>query len=740
MPTPIARAPRGYVSYVLVLTMGGLLLALLLGTYKTSIRSQEAQTKAGLRIDYAAKEEEVLKSIVNLVPNRAIAAMKTNSNVSSSARDALRWKKLFSQALDQANARDSLDAAVSREFELDDTFEATSGDATYSNILSIFDPIEPDPHSWDVSPGTGRIIGTGYPPSLDSNITSVIDADRKYPIISRSKVYADRAQSGLGALVTDYPEFNLLPYPDIRFGYAEPGQPFVAKRNWWAFSLDLAEDHDHISGLDNYERDFVVSVYEIPSQLAISAEAFTVLGKHADGTDWGSNTSISGGIFATRAKVEAGMNIARISGRRGLDISMDASVGANPIMNAPVAGSVSGSLESFTKAEDPFAPGVREQYELQNDSFMPVSMASESGRAAFVPINRGIDFFDRYAHAAESNTISDTSWNEYSVGAVQCAMHVDITDVMDPDDSSPGELTFRYFKNGWEQSMVIDLKTGPDTDLPSGYIWCASENSTITFDHPVDVAYGKNGEYFFQNDVSGPVTFDNSRFGDPAVGTFKSGFYRPSYPFEVELLHDTKPCVTLYPERFPAFLDLIDADDTSVNHSVSINVDHPGNLFLEKPSIPCTDIDYGVILRECADLSGFPKGFSMVTNLRLYIADDFNNVAVAAPAGSGIPDPFYPPCSLFAPEKRYGAENNPFRLKISGQVGSLAGDGGTAGQSVHLLDMKNASENDVAHDKVEVNLSPITHPAALPPITMMNWLVVLEERRREFYSVSGNQP
>ncbi|MFM2243164.1 MAG: hypothetical protein RLZ97_2019, partial [Verrucomicrobiota bacterium] len=40
---------------------------------------------------------------------------------------------------------------------------------------------------------------------------------------------------------------------------------------------------------------------------------------------------------------------------------------------------------------------------------------------------------------------------------------------------------------------------------------------------------------------------------------------------------------------------------------------------------------------------------------------------------------------------------------------------------------------DVDHDQIEVNLAPIKHPAALPPITMMNWLVVLEERRREYY-------
>jgi hypothetical protein len=36
-----------------------------------------------------------------------------------------------------------------------------------------------------------------------------------------------------------------------------------------------------------------------------------------------------------------------------------------------------------------------------------------------------------------------------------------------------------------------------------------------------------------------------------------------------------------------------------------------------------------------------------------------------------------------------------------------------------------------------VNLRPITHPAELPPVTMMNWLVMVEERRKQFYTANG---
>jgi hypothetical protein len=35
-------------------------------------------------------------------------------------------------------------------------------------------------------------------------------------------------------------------------------------------------------------------------------------------------------------------------------------------------------------------------------------------------------------------------------------------------------------------------------------------------------------------------------------------------------------------------------------------------------------------------------------------------------------------------------------------------------------------------DKITVNLEPIKEVDKLPPITMMNWLVLIEERRSEF--------
>ncbi len=140
-----------------------------------------------------------------------------------------------------------------------------------------------DQYSGDVSPGLNRLLGNGFPLPLQTASSSVLDRDKDYPIVSDSKIYGDLASSGVELSVSDYPKWNIIPYPEIRFGYCAPGQPFVAKRNWWAFSMSLGE-HDGL--LKSYargdgsigERDFIVSLYEIPSQLAISAESFMSLG------------------------------------------------------------------------------------------------------------------------------------------------------------------------------------------------------------------------------------------------------------------------------------------------------------------------------------------------------------------------------------------------------------------------------------------------------------------------------
>lgn len=712
----------GYVSFVIVLSAGLMLTLMTVSAYRNASTSAVIQSETQIRVDYADKEDAVLRAVVNLVPNRAIRAMQHNSNASGIERDKLRWQNIFSDALDQANARTSISATIKGQVGGPNAIVGNVGDSALGSLNVVFDAIEPE--TGYISTGLNRSLGAGYPVPLETINSTMATRDKTYPIITSAKVYGNLAASGVDLPVAQYSQVNVIPYPDIRFGYSAPGQPFVAKRNWWAFSMEIG-DHDDLVGSSTRgsegERDFIVSLYEIPSQLAISAEAFTKLGTHADGTPW-QHTSIEGGVFATRAQVESGMHIDRLSARRGLTLGGDVTVGENQL------------------GGNPFTPGVREQFEVTNGTFMPVTMASESGRATFVPINRGHDYFNRFAHAAESNVLSATTWNNYSVGALQCAMRLDVTAVRSSTDPTPSALRFQYFKGGARQILDIPLNPAVVTGLPPGYTEVAIENGSYTFGHLVDVAYGAPGGWAFRTGVIGPITFNNATFGDPLVGTQKRGYYRATFPFEIKLLHGTKPSIAVYPERFPAFLAALGADSPAVNHSLVVNVDYTTSGINDpnfKPKIPCTDADYGLLLTECDDLTAFTKGFSLVTNLRLYIGDDFNVVATTPPLGSGLPSPYYPPTSLFAPEKRYGTDFDPFKVQIAGQIGHLKGDDGTTNNPVHLLDLKMGSENTAAAGNIDVNLRPITHPAELPPVTMMNWLVMVEERRKIFYSGTG---
>jgi hypothetical protein len=193
-------------------------------------------------------------------------------------------------------------------------------------------------------------------------------------------------------------------------------------------------------------------------------------------------------------------------------------------------------------------------------------------------------------------------------------------------------------------------------------------------------------------------------------------------------------CVKVLPKRIAGFLSTIGAADTSINNSLVVNVDYTtatGSINLTKPAIPCkpeniSDIvdpkQYALILEECADLTSFPKGFSLVSNLRTYIGDDFNMTEyVTAP-----PTGYTPPADGYFP--RYGVNDDPRAVSVSGQLGSAASE--DAANPTRPLDSKTMSGGAFAADRITVNLRPITHPAELPPISMMNWLVVLEEKRK----------
>ena len=65
---------------------------------------------------------------------------------------------------------------------------------------------------------------------------------------------------------------------------------------------------------------------------------------------------------------------------------------------------------------------------------------------------------------------------------------------------------------------------------PAGYTWCSADGGTYTLSGICDVAYGANGFFHYLHSKTGPVTFNSATFGDPIVGTEKTGYFKNADP------------------------------------------------------------------------------------------------------------------------------------------------------------------------------------------------------------------
>lgn len=649
---------KGLVSIAAVVGLSLLLVALLMAGFRRALVSQEIERTVQLQIDYAHKEDAFVRSVVGFLPAAAAGCMQDNSANDSS----LRWRSVFNRAGEFANVESSTQEALPSAAGVTDFINANVGDQNVTNWRTMVTALARD--NRDVSGAAAQggtlaginAMGDRLPPILSTNGSFPSNVANNYPVLSPLLEYGSEWSSRALYSVSNYPQFNAIPYPNISFGYTTPGQPFIAKHNWWAFEAKFASPQQNLTGINSTTRRYCLSLYEVPSQLAISAAGFAQLGRNADGTDW-SNINITGSVYADQIDVQSG-DYERIAARRQIGITGGGVSGANSYHNMP---------------------GGREQFAVDNNqsydstaAFLPIASAGDSGRVAFVPINVGSQFYDFIEFSdplnAESNVRGDYRWSEYSRGAMQCDIWVRVIEVDGSDDGNGGldqtptaiEVSYKE-SNGSRNSQVFNSDAWPDPNFPFN------------------------------------------------VGSISSG---------------ETSCLFLYVERLPAFITGTLGANLADNRSIAINPDYNASLSIATPTSPPTDGHFTVVLREAEDLSGFSSGFSLVTSQRLYIDTNFNQVSTAAP--SGYPTaflPFYPPASIYAPEVRYGADQGSSSVRIDGQIGSLGLNNGSGPSNPVELRQADGSETS---QLLEANLAPLRHPADLPPVSMMNWLIVAE--------------
>lgn len=673
MKTPPRQTRTGthaYATISMVASISLLIISMLAYTLIGSIRSFDSQARAQVKQDYSQKEDAILGALIHLVPNKAMGAMRQGS---ASNPTAYTWDTIFSEALSLANAQQAVNPQLLNSLNLGTAVSANTGDTQFSSVSQFVNApaatYSGGSHRvnggnwWEyIMLGNAR-VGPKIPAALQLPYNTYM-LDKQYPIISFDKTYVNWYTKGLGLSADAYPLYNLIQYPDVKFGYKRPGEYFVAKRNWWVFSLTFGSHNQQRTGIPPVTKDYVLSIYEVPSQIPLSAAALMKVGKFADGTDW-ENVSLDGSIYADNLQTEGSVALTAgaISARKQVAVSGQTTVSGR---------TVTAGFDNLGAAEERAAAKTTGTTSNSSQSdFYDASVGGNVGKVAFIPINPGTDTFLNPGDGASSERISPTGWNAYSRAAPKAQMTLEVRAVSSVADQIPTEIRFRY-RN--------------------------SSNSIVT------VTYTRGTNWPTEQESGGSA-----------------------FPFQTDKLDNTRNALIIYMNRLPAFIaGLSSTGGITRNNSLYI---HPvaGSSTVTIPSIPSLDTDMAVTLRGGNDLTAYTAGFSIISRYRVYIAESLNNVPTTIPANSGIPSGslYYPPLSIFAPEKRFGESltvNNSIELR--GQLSSLKS--GTA-EAFNPLELLNGADERVSADSLNANLTSLRSPAELPPIHMMNWLVTIEE-------------
>lgn len=407
----------GYVSLPIVTGLAIMFSLSLTMLFKSTLMNRDQASKTQLRVDYRQREEALLRALIATFPSKAIACMKANHEDGA----AHAWSTIFADAVSLSSSSRRLSPAILQSLNLRSKLSGDVGDHSSTEVRSWITSLTGEPGR--VTPGTAAYADVfalpafaGKVPPLLSSGAELQSADAQRPIVSPLKRYATQAP-GLLADVTAHPVYNLIPYPNIRFGYAAPGELFVAKRNWWAFTINYGSSRSTVA------RHYVLSLYEIPSQMPIEAAAFAEIGTHEDGTAWNADTvSIDGSVYAATMSVTGTYGAARLAGRSRIEMTADVNLGG------------------LSVGSDFDAMGERERLQAERGTdALPVALSANSGRLAFLPLPTGAGYLRRSPPGAALN-----AFDEYTAGGQRCRITVEATNMVSFEDQTPTALRVRF--------------------------------------------------------------------------------------------------------------------------------------------------------------------------------------------------------------------------------------------------------------------------------------------------------
>lgn len=673
---------RGFSNIATLTAIGFLFIVTTVSFYRAALLNQETARVVSAQLDVSQREDLVVRSVL-----RSMA----DGMVPPSGGEPSTWTAIMAGA-DQ-NVKATTEVSMADRNVLFGTEGPTirSGNLA-ADATSFTSIIQGDAGSTTPFAGSAAVSSfpssPNYPPLLDwgSAAVSTSEAESSPTSFLYGAVYGSALDS---ASKSASGRWGLLTYPQIRFGFKNPGDKFIARRLWWRLPVRYASassSADTILGVrfPPRTRDYLISLYEIPTQLPISGAAALSIGE-TSGESWrGGNIDITGNIYAEQLKLLGGTDYSgNLAAKTKIDVASGGTVAGQTVNN------------NFD------ALGERERRDAQNGpNSHPVSLSSNSGRLLFTSIDNGTQFFT--ASGSAPTYVTASKWNRYTQAFYKCRVRVlvrsDYERNLTPIDYSASDRSGPAVRKIYVDVQTCDDYVAPDSPLGVNY----GDGNWVTHTY----AQG------FQDDVNTFADQDFMEFTSTNTGSDDRNL----------LIVNIEKLIGMFGS--PASL-----------YSVYIGSD---------PAVPPSNTapgDLAVSVTGVHDLSTFYSGLSIVTKHRLYFKEDFNQTPMW-PQPSYMRPPYmaditYPvpaadlpnrcaATSVFSPDIRYSLTSTAVSVNFEG---SVAVHGNATTGSVDPLDFRSGGNGNIASSNKSLALTDIKNPHMVPPITRLNWLLVVDENR-----------
>ena len=282
----------------------------------TASESQDTARIASAKVDIATREDALMREILQ----QTATGMLPGTNGVTGPN--LTWTQIMTRAANNLAAVSYVDPAELAALGLAGVIPANSGD-TAGALLGIFQGYNQEVPFGGTSGLLNLVppdvvLAAVEPPLMNwsGNLTlsaaAALTAPQEFFLGSQYTAVSPPSP----AILSSSKRWGQIIYPNIRFGYKQAGDPFIARRVWWRIPIvyqttqQTLEDSAGVSRFPSAPANYVLSVYEIPSQLPISGDANLQIGNNADGTAWGgiAQVKITGSIYGSQIQLAGGAN------------------------------------------------------------------------------------------------------------------------------------------------------------------------------------------------------------------------------------------------------------------------------------------------------------------------------------------------------------------------------------------------------------------------------------------------